>query len=221
MQSPGVTWLGIPWTATFWPFRFQISVCYVSSRPHSLNVSCSDFTFSGLLLYLCDSFVGASFLKKFRFLQGNSPYSHPAPWRECWSSPGAPDEVTSGPGPHLPVHKLRLRAGLWLLQPSRKVRRAGMGSPAALLPPPRSGWRRASSALFEANSGCVQLLCPFSVQILDISPGPRGRFCLLVDELFLLISGFCALLGFYSRPSPPSVAVFMREWFRVTNIHSL
>ncbi|XP_045700496.1 protein GREB1 isoform X3 [Phyllostomus hastatus] len=48
----------------------QISVCYVSSRPHSLNVSCSDFRFSGLLLYLCDSFVGASFLKKFHFLKG-------------------------------------------------------------------------------------------------------------------------------------------------------
>lgn len=48
----------------------QISVCYVSSRPHSLNVSCSDMMFSGLLLYLCDSFVGASFLKKFHFLKG-------------------------------------------------------------------------------------------------------------------------------------------------------
>ncbi|XP_036290530.1 protein GREB1 isoform X2 [Pipistrellus kuhlii] len=48
----------------------QISVCYVSSRPHSLNVSCADTTFSGLLLYLCDSFVGAGFLKKFRFLKG-------------------------------------------------------------------------------------------------------------------------------------------------------
>uniref|UniRef100_A0A8D1PQT4 Growth regulating estrogen receptor binding 1 n=1 Tax=Sus scrofa TaxID=9823 RepID=A0A8D1PQT4_PIG len=48
----------------------QISVCYVSSRPHSLNISCSDFMFSGLLLYLCDSFVGAGFLKKFHFLKG-------------------------------------------------------------------------------------------------------------------------------------------------------
>ncbi|KAK2501968.1 hypothetical protein MC885_001798 [Smutsia gigantea] len=48
----------------------QISVCHVSSRPHALNVSCSDFAFSGLLLYLCDSFVGASFLKKFHFLKG-------------------------------------------------------------------------------------------------------------------------------------------------------
>uniref|UniRef100_G3UGW5 Growth regulating estrogen receptor binding 1 n=1 Tax=Loxodonta africana TaxID=9785 RepID=G3UGW5_LOXAF len=48
----------------------QISVCYVSSRPHSLNISSSDLMFSGLLLYLCDSFVGASFLKKFHFLKG-------------------------------------------------------------------------------------------------------------------------------------------------------
>ncbi|XP_023558184.1 protein GREB1 [Octodon degus] len=48
----------------------QISVCYVSSRPHSMNVSCSNLTFSGLLLYLCDSFVGAGFLKQFHFLQG-------------------------------------------------------------------------------------------------------------------------------------------------------
>nr|XP_028578388.1 protein GREB1 isoform X2 [Podarcis muralis] len=48
----------------------QIAVCYVSSRPHSLNVTCSDMIFSGLLLYLCDSFVVASFLKKFHFLKG-------------------------------------------------------------------------------------------------------------------------------------------------------
>uniref|UniRef100_A0A803T8T7 Growth regulating estrogen receptor binding 1 n=1 Tax=Anolis carolinensis TaxID=28377 RepID=A0A803T8T7_ANOCA len=48
----------------------QTAICYVSSRPHSLNVSCSDMIFSGLLLYLCDSFVVASFLKKFNFLKG-------------------------------------------------------------------------------------------------------------------------------------------------------
>ncbi|XP_077166985.1 protein GREB1 isoform X5 [Paroedura picta] len=47
----------------------QIAICYVSSRPHSLNVSCSEMVFSGLLLYLCDSFVVASFLKKFHFLK--------------------------------------------------------------------------------------------------------------------------------------------------------
>ncbi|XP_023417681.2 protein GREB1 isoform X2 [Cavia porcellus] len=48
----------------------QVSVCYVSSRPHSVNISCSDLTFSGLLLYLCDSFVGPGFLKQFHFLKG-------------------------------------------------------------------------------------------------------------------------------------------------------
>uniref|UniRef100_A0A8C5QRI5 Growth regulating estrogen receptor binding 1 n=1 Tax=Leptobrachium leishanense TaxID=445787 RepID=A0A8C5QRI5_9ANUR len=48
----------------------QISVCYVSSRPHSVNVNCFDVMFSGLLLHLCDSFVVAGFLKRFRFLKG-------------------------------------------------------------------------------------------------------------------------------------------------------
>ncbi|XP_069584206.1 protein GREB1 [Ranitomeya imitator] len=47
----------------------QISVCYVSSRPHSINISCPDLMFSGLLLHLCDSFVVASFLKNFQFLK--------------------------------------------------------------------------------------------------------------------------------------------------------
>nr|DBA25765.1 TPA: hypothetical protein GDO54_010114 [Pyxicephalus adspersus] len=47
----------------------QIAVCYVSSRPHSINVNCTGVTFSGLLLHLCDSFVVASFLKKFQFLK--------------------------------------------------------------------------------------------------------------------------------------------------------
>ncbi|XP_051880526.1 LOW QUALITY PROTEIN: protein GREB1 [Pristis pectinata] len=48
----------------------EITVCFVSSRPHSLNINCSDLAFSGLLLYLCDSFVTASILKKFHFLKG-------------------------------------------------------------------------------------------------------------------------------------------------------
>nr|XP_033794926.1 protein GREB1 [Geotrypetes seraphini] len=48
----------------------QIAVCYVSSRPHSINISCSGLMFSGLLLHLCDSFVAASFLKRFHFLKG-------------------------------------------------------------------------------------------------------------------------------------------------------
>ncbi|XP_005995991.1 protein GREB1 [Latimeria chalumnae] len=47
----------------------EISVCYVSSRPHSLNINCSGLEFSGLLLYLCDSFVTASFLKNFHFMK--------------------------------------------------------------------------------------------------------------------------------------------------------
>ncbi|XP_062986689.1 GREB1-like protein isoform X2 [Elgaria multicarinata webbii] len=48
----------------------QVALCYVSSRPHSVNVNCEGVFFSGLLLYLCDSFVGADFLKKFKFLKG-------------------------------------------------------------------------------------------------------------------------------------------------------
>ncbi|KAM4771206.1 protein GREB1 [Rhinophrynus dorsalis] len=48
----------------------QITVCYVSSRPHSVNVNCPGVMFSGLLLHLCDSFVVASFLKRFQFLKG-------------------------------------------------------------------------------------------------------------------------------------------------------
>ncbi|KFO31197.1 Protein GREB1 [Fukomys damarensis] len=76
----------------------QISVCYVSSRPHSLNVSCSDLRFSGLLLYLCDSFVGAGFLKQFHFLTGNHVLS-----------PVLSEDRTSPPRPYLPMDKLRLR----------------------------------------------------------------------------------------------------------------
>lgn len=48
----------------------EVALCYVSSRPHSVNVSYEGVFFSGLLLYLCDSFVGADFLKKFKFLKG-------------------------------------------------------------------------------------------------------------------------------------------------------
>ncbi|XP_074132456.1 GREB1-like protein isoform X5 [Sminthopsis crassicaudata] len=49
----------------------EVAICYVSSRPHSINVNCEEGVFfSGLLLYLCDSFVGADFLKKFKFLKG-------------------------------------------------------------------------------------------------------------------------------------------------------
>ncbi|XP_040209983.1 GREB1-like protein isoform X1 [Rana temporaria] len=48
----------------------EVTLCYVSSRPHSVNVNCDGLAFSGLLLYLCDSFVCAGMLKKFRFLKG-------------------------------------------------------------------------------------------------------------------------------------------------------
>lgn len=48
----------------------QLAVCYMSSRPHSVNLDHSGIVFSGLLLYLCDSFVVSGFLKKFRFLTG-------------------------------------------------------------------------------------------------------------------------------------------------------
>uniref|UniRef100_A0A8C1JN23 GREB1-like protein n=1 Tax=Cyprinus carpio TaxID=7962 RepID=A0A8C1JN23_CYPCA len=44
--------------------------CYMSSRPHSVNVDHQGVMFSGLLLYLCDSFVVSSLLKKFNFLKG-------------------------------------------------------------------------------------------------------------------------------------------------------
>uniref|UniRef100_A0A8C5HNW9 GREB1-like protein n=1 Tax=Gouania willdenowi TaxID=441366 RepID=A0A8C5HNW9_GOUWI len=47
-----------------------ISVCYINSRPHSTNLNHEDLQFSGLLLYLCDSFVVSALLKKFCFLKG-------------------------------------------------------------------------------------------------------------------------------------------------------
>uniref|UniRef100_A0A8C8I3R1 GREB1-like protein n=1 Tax=Oncorhynchus tshawytscha TaxID=74940 RepID=A0A8C8I3R1_ONCTS len=48
----------------------EVSVCYVSSRPHSSNLDHQGLVFSGLLLYLCDSFVVSGLLKKFHFLKG-------------------------------------------------------------------------------------------------------------------------------------------------------
>ncbi|XP_048868209.1 GREB1-like protein [Brienomyrus brachyistius] len=48
----------------------EVTVCYVSSRPHSLNPDHTGLLFSGLLLYLCDSYVVSDLLKKFRFLKG-------------------------------------------------------------------------------------------------------------------------------------------------------
>lgn len=52
-------------------FSVQISVCYINSRPHSTNLNHQGLVFSGLLLYLCDSFVVSGLLKKFRFLKGD------------------------------------------------------------------------------------------------------------------------------------------------------
>uniref|UniRef100_A0A9J8CFX7 Growth regulating estrogen receptor binding 1 n=1 Tax=Cyprinus carpio carpio TaxID=630221 RepID=A0A9J8CFX7_CYPCA len=48
----------------------EVTVCFVSSRPHSINFSTTGLLFSGLLLYFCDSFVTPGFLKKFQFLKG-------------------------------------------------------------------------------------------------------------------------------------------------------
>ncbi|XP_030629568.1 protein GREB1 [Chanos chanos] len=48
----------------------EVTVCFISSRPHSVNISTTGLLFSGLLLYFCDSFVTPGFLKKFQFLKG-------------------------------------------------------------------------------------------------------------------------------------------------------
>ncbi|XP_026149596.1 LOW QUALITY PROTEIN: protein GREB1 [Mastacembelus armatus] len=48
----------------------EVTVCFVSSRPHSINISTTGLLFSGLLLCFTDSFVTPGFLKKFTFLKG-------------------------------------------------------------------------------------------------------------------------------------------------------
>ncbi|KAL4623357.1 GREB1-like protein [Arapaima gigas] len=48
----------------------EVAVCYISSRPRSINQDHTGLVFSGLLLYLCDSFVVSDLLKKYRFLKG-------------------------------------------------------------------------------------------------------------------------------------------------------
>ncbi|XP_071400513.1 protein GREB1 [Centroberyx affinis] len=48
----------------------EVTVCFVSSRPHSINISTTGLLFSGLLLCFSDSFVTPGFLKKFTFLKG-------------------------------------------------------------------------------------------------------------------------------------------------------
>ncbi|CAL9701674.1 unnamed protein product [Knipowitschia caucasica] len=48
----------------------EVTVCFVSSRPHAINITTTGLLFSGLLLCFADSFVSPSFLKKFSFLKG-------------------------------------------------------------------------------------------------------------------------------------------------------
>ncbi|XP_029948025.1 protein GREB1 [Salarias fasciatus] len=48
----------------------EVTVCFVSSRPHSFNISTTGLLFSGLLLCFPDTFVTPAFLKKFAFLKG-------------------------------------------------------------------------------------------------------------------------------------------------------
>ncbi|XP_041857099.1 protein GREB1 isoform X2 [Melanotaenia boesemani] len=48
----------------------EVTVCFVSSRPHSFNISTTGLLFSGLLLCFADAFVTSGFLKKFTFLKG-------------------------------------------------------------------------------------------------------------------------------------------------------
>uniref|UniRef100_A0A3Q3GQX1 Growth regulating estrogen receptor binding 1 n=1 Tax=Kryptolebias marmoratus TaxID=37003 RepID=A0A3Q3GQX1_KRYMA len=48
----------------------EVTVCFVSSRPHSVNVGTTGLLFSGLLLCFPDTFVTPGFLKKFTFLKG-------------------------------------------------------------------------------------------------------------------------------------------------------
>ncbi|XP_034044016.1 protein GREB1 isoform X2 [Thalassophryne amazonica] len=48
----------------------EVTVCFVSSRPHSVNIDTTGLLFSGLFLCFVDSFVTAGFLKEFTFLKG-------------------------------------------------------------------------------------------------------------------------------------------------------
>ncbi|PKU40796.1 greb1-like protein [Limosa lapponica baueri] len=60
----------------------EVAICYISSRPHSVNVNCEGVFFSGLLLYLCDSFVGADLLKRFRFLKDTTCLIYFNTWKK-------------------------------------------------------------------------------------------------------------------------------------------
>ncbi|KAM6979895.1 LOW QUALITY PROTEIN: protein GREB1 [Aplochiton taeniatus] len=48
----------------------EVTVCFVSSRPHAVNISSTGLLFSGLLLCFCDSILTPGFLKNFHFLKG-------------------------------------------------------------------------------------------------------------------------------------------------------
>ncbi|XP_075906544.1 protein GREB1 isoform X2 [Nelusetta ayraudi] len=48
----------------------QATLCFASSKPHSVNTSTAGLLFSGLLLCFADPFVTPGFLKKFSFLKG-------------------------------------------------------------------------------------------------------------------------------------------------------
>ncbi|XP_038864763.1 protein GREB1-like [Salvelinus namaycush] len=48
----------------------EVTVCFVSSRPRSINICTTGLLFSGLLLCFWDSFVTPGFLKNFHFLKG-------------------------------------------------------------------------------------------------------------------------------------------------------
>ncbi|XP_038158170.1 protein GREB1 [Cyprinodon tularosa] len=48
----------------------EVTVCFVSSRPHCVNINTAGLVFSGLLLCFPDTFVTSGFLKKFTFLKG-------------------------------------------------------------------------------------------------------------------------------------------------------
>ncbi|XP_072320727.1 protein GREB1 [Eucyclogobius newberryi] len=48
----------------------EVTVCFVSSKPHPINITTTGLLFSGLLLCFADSFVTPAFLKKFTFLKG-------------------------------------------------------------------------------------------------------------------------------------------------------
>ncbi|XP_034153100.1 protein GREB1 isoform X2 [Esox lucius] len=50
----------------------EVTVCFVSSRPQSINISTTGLLFSGLLLCFCDAFITPGFLKKFQFLKGST-----------------------------------------------------------------------------------------------------------------------------------------------------